>query len=473
MISRKIDCTDVLSGEELLQVHRASLEVLEKNGIEVAHAESRKILEKGGARVAGEKVFLPGKLVEEQLALAPGEFTLHARNPEKNMFIGGADTVLSPGYGAPFVMDLELGKRRISTYEDYINFTKLSGASENIDVVGGVLVEPTDIPDELRHARMFHAAVKYTDKCLMGSALGTKKAHECIEMAAIIHGGIDFVREHPVLLTLINTNSPLQLDQRMMESLLAYAEYGQPMVIASLSMTGTTAPVTLAAALVQQNAEVIAGITLAQLASPGTPVIYGSASSVVDLKTGGLAIGSPETALMFGGTAQLARFYGIPSRGGGSLTDALLPDAQSGYESMFLFMAAVQSGFHFILHAAGLLENYMTMSFEKFIIDDEICGMVKKYFEGIVVDGEHLGKETILHVGSGGNYLGEEHTFRHMRDMREPLVSSRKGYHSGEIPDTAANAGKVYKELLEQYQAPPLDEKTEKELLSYIDGIKK
>ncbi len=370
-------------------------------------------------------------------------------------------------------MDFDLGKRRTSTYDDYVAFTRLSGASENIDVVGGVLVEPTDIADELRHAQMFHAAVKHTDKCLMGSALGDKKAHECVEMAAIIYGGIDFVRAHPVLLTLINTNSPLQLDHRMMESLLAYAEYKQPMVIASLSMTGTTAPVTIAAALVQQNAEVIACITLAQLANPGTPVVYGSASSVVDLKTGGLAIGSPETALMFGGTAQLARFYNIPSRGGGSLTDSLLPDAQSGYESMFLFMAAVQSGFHFILHAAGLLENYMTMSFEKFVIDDEICGMVKKYFEGIAVDQDHLGKETIMHVGSGGNYMGEEHTLRYMRDARAPLLSSRKAYFSGKIPDTAANAGKCYKEILEKYQAPPLDERIEKDLLDYISQIKK
>ena len=292
MIYRKFAHSDLMSEEELLQVHQASLEVLEKNGIELAHETARKILEKNGARVEGEKVFIPGKLIEEQLAKAPREFTLHARNPRNNVLIGGDNTALAPGYGAPFVMDLELGKRRNSTYADYVNFTKLSGASEYIDVVGGVLVEPTDLPDEQRHAQMYHAAVKYTDKAVMGSALGEKKARECVEMAAIVHQGIEFVKEHPVLLSLINTNSPLQLDRRMMESLLVYAEYKQPMVIASLSMTGTTAPVTLAAALVQQNAEVIACISIAQLVNPGAPVIYGSASSVVDLKTGGLAIGS-------------------------------------------------------------------------------------------------------------------------------------------------------------------------------------
>ncbi len=472
MIKRQLKAVDIFSEDEIRQIHQATLTILEKNGIEVFHEQGRAILEKHGARVEGVKVFFPPELVEEQLQKAPAAFTLHARNPENSVEIGGSGTVLAPGYGSPFVMDLEEGRRRNSTFEDYVAFTRLSGASENIDVVGGVLVEPNDIPDHLRHAKMFHAAVKHTDKCLMGSALGAKKARDCVEMAAIVFGGIDYVREHPVMVSLINTNSPLQLDQRMLEAMMVYAEFKQPVVIASLSMTGTTAPQTLAAALVQQNAEILAGITLAQLASPGTPVIYGSASSVIDLKTGGLAIGSPETAKMFAGTAQLARFYNLPSRGGGALTDSLLPDAQSGYESMLNFMGAVQSGFNFILHAAGLLENYMSMSYEKFIIDDEICGLVKNFFQGIPVDEEHIALETIMHVGSGGNYLAEDHTFRHMRDLREPLVSSRKGYTgAGKLPDTAHRAREVYREVLAAYEAPPLDPKVEAELVKYMEKL--
>jgi len=472
MIKRQLKAVDIFSEDDIRRIHQATLTILEKNGIEVFHEQGRAILQKHGARVEGVKVFFPPELVEEQLQKAPATFTLHARNPENSVEIGGSGTVLSPGYGSPFVMDLEEGRRRNSTFEDYVAFTRLAGASENIDVVGGVLVEPNDIPDKLRHAKMFHAAVKHTDKCLMGSALGAKKARDCVEMAAIVFGGIDYVREHPVMVSLINTNSPLQLDQRMLEAMMVYAEFKQPVVIASLSMTGTTAPQTLAAALVQQNAEILAGITLAQLANPGTPVIYGSASSVIDLKTGGLAIGSPETAKMFAGTAQLARFYNLPSRGGGALTDSLLPDAQSGYESMLNFMGAVQSGFNFILHAAGLLENYMTMSYEKFIIDDEICGAVKNFFQGIPVDEDHIALDTIMSVGSGGNYLAEDHTFRHMRDLREPLVSSRKGYTGpGKLPDTAHRAGEVYREVLAAYEAPPLDPKVEAELVKYMEKL--
>ncbi len=473
MINRKLKAVNIFSEEEIRQIHQASLVILEKHGIEVFHEEGRNILSKNGARVDGVKVYFPPALVEEQLKIAPSEFTLHARNPEKSVTVGGDNAVMVPGYGSPFVMDLEEGRRRNSNYEDYIAFTKLAGASENLDVVGGVIVEPNDIPDNLRHAKMFHAGVKYTDKCLMGSAMGAKKARECVEMAAITFGSIDYVREHPVLVSLINTNSPLQLDKRMLDAMMVYAEFKQPVVIASLSMTGTTAPQTLAAALVQQNAEIVAGITLAQLANPGTPVIYGSSSSVIDLKTGGLAIGSPETVKMFGGTAQLARFYGIPSRGGGSLTDSLLPDAQSGYESMMNLMGAVQSGFNFILHSAGLLENYMTMCFEKFMMDDEICGMVKNFFQGIPLDEDHLALETIMHVGSGGNYLAEDHTFRHMRDVRVPIVSSRQGYSSsaGELPDATRRAKDAYLERLATYEAPELDGKVEEALLSYFEKI--
>ncbi len=473
MIKRKLESTDIFSEEHTKQIHEETMVVLEQNGIEILSAEARKVFENNGARVEGEQVFLSRELIEEQLKHVPERFTLHARNPENNVVIGDNNTVLAPGYGSPFVMDFEKNKRRQSTFEDYIAFTKLAGHSSSIDVVGGVLVEPTDIPDQLRHARMLETAVKYTDKCLMGSAMGEKKARESIEMAGIVFGGIDFVREHPVMITLINTNSPLQIDNRMSDALMVHASYSQPMVIASLSMTGTTAPTTLAGALVQQNSEILTGITLAQLVNPGCPVIYGSASSVVDLKTGDLAIGSPETAKMFNGTAQLARFYNIPSRGGGALTDSLLPDAQSGYESMMNFMSAVNSGFNFILHSAGLLENYMSMSYEKFIIDDEICGMVKNFFQGLKIDEEHLAREVILKVGSSGNFIAEDHTYNHMRDLRSPVISSRERYLSDkEQPDTAQRANRLYKEILKNYQAPELDKGIEKELEKYIEGLK-
>lgn len=472
MINREIMAMDYLESKELEKIHRAILNVLEKNGVEFHSQEARDILKKGGARIEGEKVYFPSKMVMEQVALAPSEFTLHARNSEKSVVIGGNNTVHAPGYGSPYVMDYVQNERRNATYEDYIAFTKLAGSSENLDVVGGVLVEPNDIADHLRHAKMFQAAVKYTDKCLMGSAMGGKKAQESLEMASIIFGGSDNVRKNPALISLINTNSPLQFDPRMLDALMVYARNDQPVIIAALAMTGTTSAVTLAGSLVQQAAEILSGIVLAQLINPGTPVVFGSASSIVDLRTGNLAIGSPESVKMFSVIAQLARFYGLPSRGGGALTDAIIPDAQSGFESMMVLLSSVLSGINFILHSVGLLENYMTMSYEKFIIDDEMLGMVKNFVRRFPVDDDALAVDTIMNVGSGGNFISEEHTFRHMKDTRIPIVSSRQNYAGvTELTDTPQRAHDYCKAALQDFEAPELDEKVEAELNRYIESL--
>jgi trimethylamine---corrinoid protein Co-methyltransferase len=472
MISRDIKALDYLEQEELEKIHQAILDVLEKNGVEFHSPEAREILKKGGARVEGEKVFFPPELVMEQVALAPSEFTLHARNPERNVIIGGNNTVHAPGYGSPYVMDHVQNERRNATYEDYLAFTKLAGHSDNLDVVGGVLVEPNDIGDNLRHAKMLQAAVKYTDKCLMGSAMGGKKAQDSIDMAAIVFGGIDQVRKKPALISLINTNSPLQFDPRMLDALMVYARNNQPVIIAALAMTGTTSAVTLAGSLVQQAAEILSGVVLAQLINPGTPVVFGSASSIVDLRTGNLAIGSPESVKMFSVIAQLARFYGLPSRGGGALTDAMIPDAQSGYESMMVLITCVLSGINFLLHSAGLLENYMTMSYEKFVIDDEMLGMVKNLSRRFSIDDDSLAVDTILKVGSGGNYISEEHTFSHMKDTRIPLISARQSYAAAlDLNDTAHRAHEYCKKVLQEYQPPGLGEKIEAELDKFIQSI--
>lgn len=473
LIKRSLKNTDIFTDEQLDKIHKTTMEILEKNGMEILSKKARKLFEENGAKVEGKQVYVSEKMIEDALTETPNEFTLHARNPNNNVQIGGKNTVLAPGYGAPFVMEYKKGRRR-ALYQDYLNFTKLAGYSDFIDVVGGVLVEPTDIEDEIRHVKMMKTALKYTDKCLMGSAMGAKKAEESIEMASIVFEDMDFIKKHPVMITLINTNSPLQIDERMSDALFIHSAYNQPIVVASLSMTGTTAPTTIAGALVEQNAEILTGITLSQLVNKGAPVIYGSASSVVDLKTGNLAIGNPETAKMFNGTAQIARYYGLPSRGGGALTDSLTPDAQAGYESMMNFMSAIQSGFHFILHSAGLLENYMTMSLEKFLIDDEIIGIIENFANGLKVNDDELAKDIILDVGSSGNFIATQHTFDHMRDLRESRLSIKERYFSNkEQPYTEERANKMCKEILEEYECPPLDKEVEEKLDNYIENIKK
>ncbi len=472
MIKREIEHLDYLEQGELEKIHQAALTILEKNGVEFHSQEARDILQKHGAKVEGEKVFFPPPVVMDMVGKAPAEFTLHARNPEKTVTIGGNCTVHAPGYGSPYVMDYANNTRRNATYEDYVAFTKLAGNSKYIDVVGGVLVEPNDIADRLRHAKMFQAAVKHTDKCLMGSAMGGQKAMESIEMAAIVFGGMDTVKKNPALISLINTNSPLQFDPRMLDALMVYARHNQPLIIAALAMTGTTSPVTLAGSLVQQCAEILSGIVLAQMVNPGTPVVFGSASSIVDLRSGNLAIGSPESVKMFSVIAQLARFYGVPSRGGGSLTDAMIPDSQSGFESMMVLMNSVLSGTNFILHSVGLLENYMTMSYEKFIADDEMLGMVKSFTERFPVSDESLALEALLRVGSGGNFIADMHTYEHMKEMRIPQISSRQSFAGAtDLKNTPQRAHEYSNRVLSEYQSPELDENIEAELDQYVAAL--
>lgn len=471
MIEQNFLTKDLLSEEDISLIHKTSLEIFEETGVEVHNEEAREVFEDHGARVEGEKVFLPGDLVEEYLDKVPSSFTLHARNPDNNVEIGGNNGVLAPGYGAPWVTDME-GNNRDATYEDYENFTKLAHASDNLDVLGGVLVEPTDLADEERHVKMMYAGAKYSDKPLMGSALGKKKAREAIQMASILMGEEEIICDRPIVITLINTTSPLGYDNRMLEALIEHARFNQPTVIASLIMAGSTGPVTVAGTITLQNVEVLTGIVLSQMVNPGTPVVYGSASTIVDMNTGDLAVGSPEYAKFIGATAQLARHYEVPCRGGGSITDSLMTDGQAGYESMMTFNASMGHGMDFVLHSAGLLKNYMAMSYEKFLMDDEILDMVNNYQKGLEVNEETVAKEAIQSVGHSGHYLKEPSTIEHMKDFRVPALSNRKGFDSEEASkSTLERAHELCESILADFEAPPLDPEIDEKLQDYMDRV--
>jgi trimethylamine--corrinoid protein Co-methyltransferase len=290
------------------------------------------MLKKGGAKIDGEHVFFPSRLVEAQIKNAPRRFTLHARNPKNNVVVGGSSTVFAPGYGAPFVTDLENGRRE-ATLKDFENFVKLTGASVNQDILSGTVVEPTDAPYETRHAHMIYTAMKYSDKSFMGSTMGARAASDSIQMAAILFGSRDQIESAPVIMAVLGSLTPLKYDARMLGALMEYAAAGQVPLIASLAIAGATGPVTLAGNLALQNAEVLAGIVLAQLVREGTPVIFGGASSNTEMRNGTLSIGSPEMALNAAATAQMARYYKLPARCGGAVCDAKSPDGQAAYES--------------------------------------------------------------------------------------------------------------------------------------------
>ena len=465
---------EILTKTQLEKVHATSLRILEQIGLDFGYPPAIEVLKKGGAKIDGQRVFFPPGLVEEQIKKPPAEFTLYARNPEHNVVIGGRHTVFAPGYGAPFVTDLDNGRRQ-ATLKDFENFVKLTGASANQDLLSGTVVEPTDVPAEIRHARMLYASVKNSDKCFMGSTMGAQAARECLQMAYILFGSRAELASKPVIFGIVGALTPLKYDARMLEALMEYAAAGQPQIIASLAIAGATGPVTMAGNLALQNAEVMAGIVLAQLVREGTPVIFGGVSSNAEMRNGTLSIGSPEMAINAAATAQMARYYGLPVRGGGAVCDAKSPGAQASYESMMNLLMARLSGINFVLHSAGILESFNCMSYEKFVIDDEMCGMVRRIKRGYEVNPDTLSFDVVKEVGPGGHFLDKDHTFDHFRtEFYQPQLSNRDDYVSWQTNGSTRNqatANKKYKEILETYEAPELSPDVDKELMKFIEKL--
>jgi trimethylamine--corrinoid protein Co-methyltransferase len=464
----------ILTRTQVEKIHETSLRILEQIGLDFGYPPALEVLKKAGAKVDGQRVFFSPGLVEEQIKKAPAEFTIYARNPEYNVSIGGRNTVFAPGYGAPFVTDLEYGRRQ-ATLKDFENFVKLTAASTTQDLLSGTVVEPIDIPHEIRHAHMLYASVKHSDKCFMGSTMGARAARECFQMAAIVFGSREELTAAPAVFGIVGSLTPLKYDARMLGGLMEYAAAGQPVVIASLAIAGATGPVTLAGNLALQNAEVLAGIVLAQLVREGTPVIFGGSSTNAELRNGTLSIGSPEMAINAAATAQMARYYKLPARGGGAVCDAKSPDAQASYESMMSLLMARLSGINFVLHSAGILESYNCMSYEKFIIDDEMCAMVKRIKRGYEVNPDTLAFDVIEAVGPGGHFLDRDHTLEHFRtEFHQPLVSNRDDFvtwqENGSLT-SLQTAHNKYKEILQTYEAPELPANVDKDLLRFIDTL--
>ncbi|HSO20454.1 MAG TPA: trimethylamine methyltransferase family protein, partial [Desulfosarcina sp.] len=410
-----VDRMQPLTTGQMSKVHEASMALLADVGVAFNESEALEIFAANGFKVDGKTVFINEAQVRKALDTAPSRFTVTARNPEKSVAIGDADFVFVPGYGAPFI-SLPDGGQRGATMADYDNFCKLVHTSKTIDMNGFMMLEPGDAAPDTAHLDMMFSSIVLCDKPFMGSPVSKSGARECVDMAAILWGGKDKLADvGPVSVSLINSLSPLQFSEEMAGSLIELARANQACVIASLIMAGSSGPVTLSGVLTVQNAEILAGITLAQLVKPGAPVIYGSTSSAMDMRSGGLSIGCPELSMVVSATAQMARFYHLPSRSGGGLTDAHFPDAQAAGESMLALSTAARSGINFILHAAGILGSYISMSFEKFLIDEEYCGIVRRLFKPIDFSEDAIDLEMIKTVGIGGQYLTQPKTFKRCR----------------------------------------------------------
>ena len=466
---------EYLSQDDLQQIHSSALRVLESVGIDFLYEPAVDLLAKAGCKVEGRRVFFPPKLVEEQTAKAPSQFTLYARNAEKNVVIGAEHIAYVPCYGAPLVYNLDEG-RRDSTLNDFVNFVKLTHASCYQDITGGLMAEPNDIPIARRGAEMLYAAMRYSDKPFMGGVLGAEAADESIAAAAIVFGSREEMAAKPPFISILGSRSPLSYDDRMLSAMMTYARAGLPQLISALSIAGATGPVTMEGTLVVQLAEILAGITLVQLVREGTPVVIGGQSTSAAMRYGTLSIGAPEMAINTAATAQLARFYNLPSRSGGALTDSKTCDSQAGSESMMGQLMTTLSGINFVLHSAGMLETYMVASYEKFILDDEICGMCKRIKAGENITEERLAVELIREVGPGGEYLTHEHTFRNFRrEFFQPTLADRGNFSnwvkSGAI-DIERRANAKWKEILADYTEPELPADVERDLRKFVDQKK-
>lgn len=461
---------EVLGEEGIERLHQASLRILSEFGIAFYDEETRGILRNHGARVEGDMAYFDPGLIEEYVAKAPSQFTQRARNPENNVVIGGNSIVFAPVYGPPYVLDLE-HKRREAKLEDFINFVKLSYISPYIHHSGGTVVEPTDEPISTRHLDMVFSHIKYNDKAFMGSVTSAENAADSVAMAEILFGAEE-IRDQPGLLSLINVSSPRRFDDRMLGALKVYAKARQGLIITPFILAGAMGPTTIAGTVAQLNAEALAGIILTQMIQPGTPVVYGSFLTTIDLQSGAPVFGSPESQLALYASAQLARRYKLPFRGGGMFSSSKIPDAQAGYESVMVMLPTILARTNFVLHAAGWLENGLVAGYEKFVLDCELLGMFHTWAKGIDLSDDSLALDAIAEVPPGGHHLGTEHTMRHFRTAfyRAELFdydSAEKWEEKG-AQDSYTRAHKKVIELLAGYEPPSLDPAAEDALKDYM-----
>jgi len=405
---------NLLSDKDLNNLHNATMEILKDVGIAFYEPEAIEIFANHGVNIDGNVVYIEEHHIEKALESAPSEFKMHARNPERNVTIGGDNLVISPGYGASFMVDHD-GEMRKAVLADYDNFCRLVQTSKSIDMNGCLMVDPSDRPPEFAHLDMLKSNIVLCDKPFLGSTVSRQAAVDSIEMAGIPWGGKDEIKNKPVMTAIISSLSPLQYSAEMAGALIECARQGQVNMIGLLMMAGATGPVTLPGLLALQNAEMLAGVTLTQLVNPGAPVIYGSTSTVTDMRTGGLAIGAPELSMIQNATIQMGKFYGLPCRGSGGLTDAQYPDMQAGIESTLALTTTVMSGANFILHACGILGSFLAMSYEKFLADEEICGMLRRMLKSMDVTDERIDLDSIKSVGIGKEYLTHPKTLAHCR----------------------------------------------------------
>ena len=469
------DRMQVFAKEELSRIHDASMEILAETGLKFNSHTALELFESHGFKVDDTRVFMTEKDVADALATAPSRFKVRARNPIYDVYVGEDDFVFLPTGGAPNVVDAN-GERRPATLEDYQTSCRLVQTSDQLDMNGMMTVQPTDVPAEVAHLEMLLANIVLCDKAYVGAAMSIQAAMDSLAMAAIAWGGEENLKRQAVMATIVHSLSPLKYSGDEADAIIAMARMSQPLVISNMVIAGSSGPISLPGLLVVANAEILAGLVLAQLAGPGSPVVYGSVSAPADMKTIVSAVGAPEAVVLASAIIQLARYYRLPCRTGGMLTNAHCFDAQAASEGTLMMSTAVRNGANFIYQACGQLGSYISMSFEKWLLDEEVCRMLRRVLTAMEISIESIDIETIKSVGSDGNYLLHDTTFSHCRHLYQPHLFTRDDYQqwcqNGAKPVHRVAAEMLLKRL-DGYSQPPIDQGLEQALGEYVALKKK
>jgi trimethylamine--corrinoid protein Co-methyltransferase len=439
---------EILSADAMKTLDGGWRRLVSEIGVEFGSERALELFRQAGQKVEDAVVRFDPDFVLEQVAKAPRAFDLQARNPANSVHIGD------------------------DSMADFQNFAKLSQSFAALDSAGGIVCEPEDTPLDSRHLDMTLALQTLTDKIYMGNVVSGENARDTIAMTEILFGGRESIETTPATISLINCNSPLRWDDRMLDALFAYCEANQAVVITPFLLMGAMSPVSIPSALVQQIAEALTGIALAQLIRPGCPVVFGSFLSNIDMQSGSPCFGTPESAQGLLCTGQIARHFGLPVRSGGGLTSSQSPDAQAGYEGLMTMLPTFLAGINWVMHSAGWLEGGLVASYEKFILDVQVLEMLQQEFTPLEIDEASLAFGAHDEVRHGGHFLGAAHTMERFRTcFYRPFVNSSDNYDRwmrNGAKDAAARAADVAKKKLDEYVPPPLDDAVREELTEYV-----
>ena len=463
---------EVLTEDALATIERGWERLASEVGVQFDHPRALELFRDAGQAVDGDVVRFDPGFLRAQAALAPSQFAVRARNRERDLVVGGDFMVFGAANGPPFVrVD---GVRRDGTMADLEQLLMMVQVIDGLDTPGRNILEPNDVPLDVRHLLRALAATRLTDRVWSGEPSSEAAARDCIRMAEIVHGGPEVIAEHPVLFANVNVNSPLRFDVRMLEGLLAYAAAGQAVIVTPFLLMGAMAPVSVPAALVQQTTEALAGIALVQLVRAGTPCVMGSFLSATDMKSGSPSFGGPESAFGLYASGQIARRLGLPWRsGGGTLTTSQTVDFQAGYEAFNTLAAAFLAGANVCWQSAGWLEGGLVTSFDKFAADCELLDLLQHQFTPVDVDESSLAYDAHVEVGQGGHFFGTAHTLERFRDyFWRPTIASTENFDRwtrNGSKDHAERAGARWKAMLDGYERPHLDEEVEQELIQFVE----